>query len=81
MEEGGLWGARGATGPTVRAVLTGPQPQCIGTPRQVGTDRLTERRFCLGLRGGRSSHLAPPKPTPTPAAPPLCTSQLSSAKA
>lgn len=39
-----------------RAVLTGPQPQCIGLPA-AGARQFF--RYCLGLRGGGSSHFAP----------------------
>lgn len=39
-----------------RAVLTGPQPQCIGLPAAEARQFF---RYCLGLRGGGSSHFAP----------------------
>lgn len=39
-----------------RAVLTGPQPQCIGLPAAEARQFFC---YCLGLRGGRSSHFAP----------------------
>lgn len=39
-----------------RALLTGPPPQCIAL-RAAGARR--RFRYCLGLRGGGSSHFAP----------------------
>lgn len=38
------------------ALLTGPQPQCIGLPAAEARQFF---RYCLGLRGGGSSHFAP----------------------
>lgn len=77
-----LWGARGATGQTARAVLTGPQPQCIGTSRQVRTDRLTDRALLLfGSKGSQKQPSCPPPPDThprySPPPPPICTAQLS----
>lgn len=45
-----------------RALLTGPQPQCIGLPAAEARQLF---RYCLGLRGGGSSHFAP-----------ICTAEL-----
>lgn len=51
-------------GQTVRAVLTGPQPQCIGTSRQVRTDRVTDRALLLfRSTGSYKQPSCPPPPT------------------